>query len=129
MSDPATSQAPSASDILAAFAAALERGDAAGAAALFTSDARYQEPPRFAFAGREAIAAFFADFAARHGEVSYIVRHVLTSAAGDEAAAEWRFAHTRTSDGARAVYEGMCFLTLRGGQIAAWRGYSVRLPE
>lgn len=111
------------------FAACLEHGDAVGAAALFTEDARYEEPPRFTFTGRAEIERFFADFAARHGEVSYSVRRVLTDARGDEAAAEWRFAHTRTSDGARAVYEGMSFVTLRDGQIAAWRGYSVRLPQ
>lgn len=116
-------------DILATFAACLERGDASGAVTLFAADARYEEPPRFAFNGRDALERFFADFAARHTDVSYTVRRVLAGASGDEAAAEWRFAHTRTRDGQRAVYEGMSFLTLRNDQIVAWRGYSVRLPE
>lgn len=129
MSDPTNPAQRTVSDILAAFASCLEHGDAAGAAALFAEDARYEEPPRFAFTGREAIGAFLADFAARHHDVSYTVRRVLTSRDGDEAAAEWRFAHTRTSDGAWVAYEGMSFLTLRDGHIAAWRGYSARLPE
>ncbi|MBF6591152.1 MAG: nuclear transport factor 2 family protein [Ktedonobacterales bacterium] len=113
--------------LLRTFGAALERGDAAGAAACFALDAVYEEPPRFAFAGRAAIQGFCADFAARHSAVSFMVVRTLADPAGALVAAEWRFAHTRTGDGARMVYQGMSFLELDGGLIVRWRGFSAAL--
>ena len=173
---------PEVRSILARFADALAHGDAQDAAACFALDAMYSEPPRFAFAGRTAIAAFFADFTVRHREVSFTVARVLAGplaptpspigrggaraekapsvappragsgaiadaprgAGADSAspplrgegpgerlaAIEWRFAYTRTSDGARTVFEGMCWLELAAdGLIARWRGFSARVAE
>jgi limonene-1,2-epoxide hydrolase len=115
-------------ELLLAFGAALATGDAAAAAALFAPDAVYDEPPRFRFEGRPAIAAFIADFAARHTEVSFTVTRSLASADGALLAAEWRWAYRRL-DGAQRAFAGMCFVEVRGGLIARWRGFSARIPE
>lgn len=101
-----------------------ERGDADGAAALFAPDAIYSEPLAFSFAGRAAIHAFFADFAARHHDVRFELVRTLAAADGTLVAAEWRFAHTRTADGARKVYEGMSWIELADGLITRWHGLS-----
>jgi limonene-1,2-epoxide hydrolase len=110
--------------VLRAFATALEHGDVEAAAACFALDATYDEPPRFHFEGRAAIAAFIRDFAASHTYVYFEIVRTLASPDGAELAAEWRFGHTRGSDGARASYAGMSFITLTGGRIFSWRGYS-----
>lgn len=123
-----TSSARSIQSILARFAEALARGDAEEAAACFAPDATYSEPPRFAFTGRAAIVVFFADFTARHRDVSFTVARVLAAPDGPLAAVEWRFAYTSNGNGARTVFEGMCWLELAGdGLIAHWRGFSARI--
>lgn len=114
--------------MLRRLAVCWERGDADGAAALFASDAVYEEPPAHALAGRDAIRAFFADFAARHHDVAFTVVRALAAPAGDLAAAEWRFAHTRTADGERKVYVGLAWVDLdEVGLVARWRGFSARV--
>jgi uncharacterized protein (TIGR02246 family) len=122
--------------VLQRLAACWEHGDAEAAASLFAPDATYSEPPLFAFAGREAIRAFFADFAARHHDVSFRVVRALVQPLSDPraaiVAAEWRFAHTRTADGARKVYEGMSWINwidVDGGLITRWRGFSAPVGE
>lgn len=116
-------------DVLGRFAACLERGDAAGAAAVFTPDAEYAEPPRFHFTGREAIQGFIADFTARHRDVRYSLVRTLSALDGTLAAAEWRFSYTRVADGSRVAFEGLSWVELRGGLIVRWRGYSARVDE
>ncbi len=113
-----------AEELLRRLEVCLERGDAAGAAALFAPEATYSEPPMFAFAGRAAILAFFADFAARHHDVRFEAVRTLADPSGGLIAAEWRFAHTRTADGVRKVYEGMSWIERDGGLITRWRGFS-----
>jgi ketosteroid isomerase-like protein len=114
--------------VLRALADCWQRGDADAAAALFAPDAEYREPPRFAFDGRAAIHEFFADFAARHQAVTFEILGVLAAPDGALAAAEWRFAHTRTADGKRAAYRGMCWIELREALVTRWQGYSVMVP-
>jgi ketosteroid isomerase-like protein len=116
------------SDALIRFGACLERGDADGAANCFTSEAVYEEPPRFAFAGRPALRAFIADFLARHTDVSFTVERTLTSGDGSLVAAEWRWSYRRL-DGSPRAFAGMCFVELRDGLIARWRGYSAWAPS
>ena len=116
-----------AEEILRAFGERLASGDADGAASLFTEDAAYAEPPAAIFTGRAAIRGFIADFAARHHDASFTVSRTLSSADGREAAAAWRWAYTRDSDGEQRVFEGISFVTLRGEKIAAWHGYSARV--
>ncbi|HKV84899.1 MAG TPA: nuclear transport factor 2 family protein [Ktedonobacterales bacterium] len=113
-----------AADALRRFGACLEHGDTEAAAACFTEDAVYEEPPRFAFTGRPALRAFIADFLARHTEVRFTVARTLASADGALMAAEWRWSY-RSLDGSAHAFAGMCFVELRDGLIARWRGYSV----
>jgi ketosteroid isomerase-like protein len=110
--------------VLQRLAECWERGDVAGATALFAASAIYSEPPHFAFAGRDAIHAFFADFFARHHDIHFAVTRTLAAPSGALVAAEWRFAHTRTADGSRNVYEGMSWIEFAGGSITRWRGFS-----
>ena len=114
-------------ETLRAFGERLASGDADGAAALFTEDVAYAEPPAHAFSGRAALRDFIADFAARHHDVSFTVSRTLASPDGHEAAALWRWAYARNADGQRRVFDGACFLTLRDGLIASWQGYSARV--
>ena len=109
---------------LQTFGVLVERGDVGGAAALFTEDARYEEPPRPPLAGREAIRAFLADFAARHSNAQFTIDRAIVDPAGDRLAAEWRWSYTRIADGEQRIYEGMSFVEFRGGLIAFWRGFS-----
>jgi uncharacterized protein (TIGR02246 family) len=113
--------------LLQRFGECLARGDAAGAAALFTPDATYDEPPGHTFAGREALHAFIADFAAAHTDVSFTVVRMLASSDGALVAAEWRWTYTGAADGQRRAFEGMSFVELRDGLIARWRGFSARV--
>ena len=112
-------------EVLRAFGAALAAGDAAGAAALFTEDATYDEPPVH-FAGRAAIARFIAEFAAHHHNAAFSVARALVSPDGALAAAEWRWSYIRDSDGEERLFEGASFISYRDGLIAAWRGFSAR---
>lgn len=111
-------------DILRTFGAHLARGDYDAAAALFAPDALYEEPPRFRFAGREALRGFFRDFAARHSNVSFTVQRAIADPSGTLLAAEWRWEYTRDADGERRAFAGICFVDLAGGLIAHWRGFS-----
>ena len=113
--------------ILLAFGERLASGDAVGAAALFTEDSAYAEPPHAIFSGRVAIYGFIADFAARHHDASFTVSRILTRVDGLEAAVEWRWAYTRDVDGQRRVFDGISFIILRDGLIASWRGFSARV--
>jgi limonene-1,2-epoxide hydrolase len=111
--------------LLRAFGERLAAGDAEGAAALFTPDVAYDEPPAHTFHGRDALRAFIADFAATHSDVRFEVVRALASRDGATLAAEWRWSYTRTADGARRAFAGMCFVDVRDGQMATWKGYSV----
>jgi ketosteroid isomerase-like protein len=114
-------------EALRTFGERLASGDAEGAAALFTEDAAYAEPPNHIFTGRAALRDFIAEFAARHHAVNFTVTRLLVAPDGHETAALWRWAYTRDSDGQRRVFEGACFLTMRDGLIASWQGYSARV--
>lgn len=107
-----------------AFGAYLAVGDADRAAALFTDDVVYAEPPTFAFTGRAELLRFLEDFAARHTDASFTVSRILARSDGSEAAVEFRWAYVRNEDGKRQVFEGASFVTFRDGLIASWRGFS-----
>ncbi len=113
---------------LQAFGAAIERGKPAVAADLFAPDATYEEPPAPILRGRDALLAFFADFAGRHHNVSFTISRAFSDASNTRVAAEWRFAYTRTEDGTRRVDEGISILEFTAdGLIASWRGFSALL--
>jgi uncharacterized protein (TIGR02246 family) len=113
-------------ELLAAFGECLARGDAQAAADLFAPDAIYDEPPAAHLEGRDAIAAFIADFAARHTDVSFTVTRSLASSDGSLLAAEWHWAYRRL-DGMRRAFDGISFVTLHNGRITSWRGFSAPL--
>ncbi len=115
-------------ETLRAFGAAITRGEPGVAADLFAPDATYEEPPAPVLRGRDALLAFFTDFANRHSDVSFTISRAFPDASGTRVAAEWRFAYTRTEDGTRRVYEGISILEFTAeGLIASWRGFSALL--
>jgi len=115
-------------ETLRAFGVAITQGEPTAAADLFAPDATYEEPPAPILLGRDSLLAFFTDFAARHRDVSYTISRAFPDASNTRVTAEWRFAYTRTEDGARRVYEGISILEFTAeGHIASWRGFSARL--
>ncbi len=113
--------------ILAQCADALARGDADAAADLFDEDAIYEEPPRFRFVGREAIRAFFRDFAARHSAARFIVLRSVADPERGLLAAEWEWRYVSASDQRERVFTGMSFIAFAGDRITSWRGLSIPL--
>src|SRR3954453_18975255 len=106
------------------FAGAMARGDADAAAGVFTVDAVYEEPPRFRFAGREAIRAFLRDFTARHSDARFIVLRTVADRKRSLLAAEWEWRYVSASDGQERALAGMSFITFAGEKITSWRGFS-----
>lgn len=109
---------------LQTFGVLVEAGDAEGAAALFTEDAVYEEPPRPILQGRAAIRDFIADFAAHHIEAKFTIARAFVDPTGGRVAAEWRWSYTRTADGTQRAYDGISMVEFQGGLIAWWRGFS-----
>jgi uncharacterized protein (TIGR02246 family) len=114
-------------DTVARFADALARGDADAAADVFAADAIYEEPPRFLFEGREAIRAFFRDFAARHSDLRFMVLRAVADRGRNLLAAEWEWRYVSVSDGQERAFAGMSFISFSGDNIASWRGLSIPL--
>jgi uncharacterized protein (TIGR02246 family) len=114
-------------EVLARFADALARGDADATANLFDEDAIYEEPPRFRFEGREAIRAFFRDFAARHSAARFTVLRMVVDPEGSLLAAEWEWRYVSASDQRERAFSGMSFIAFAGDRIASWRGLSIPL--
>lgn len=114
-------------EVLARFADALARGDADVAANLFAEDAIYEEPPHFRFEGREAIRAFFRDFAARHSAARFTVLRFAADPERSLLAAEWEWRYLSASDQQERAFSGMSFIAFAGGRIASWRGLSIPL--
>jgi uncharacterized protein (TIGR02246 family) len=101
------------------------RGDALGAASLFTETALYSEPPAHELQGRANIAAFFQSFFARHSAIEFGFTRILIGEG--EAAAEWTFGYTRSSDGHHQRLVGIAFIDTLGGLIHIWRSFSGRI--
>jgi uncharacterized protein (TIGR02246 family) len=114
---------------LARFADALARNDADAAAEVFAVDAVYEEPPRFHFAGREAIRAFLRDFTARHFHARFSVLGAIADPGRSLLAAEWEWRYLSARDGQESAFAGMCFITFAGDKIASWRGLSIPLTD
>ena len=115
-------------ETLRAFGADIERGKPEAAADLFAPGATYEEPPAPMLRGRDALLTFFADFAARHSDVSFTISRAFADASNTRVASEWRFAYTRTEDGTQRVFEGMSIVEFDvSGHITSWRGFSALL--
>jgi uncharacterized protein (TIGR02246 family) len=114
-------------EVLAQFADALARGDVDAAADLFAEEAIYEEPPRFRFEGREAIRAFFRDFAARHSDARFTVLRAVADSERSLLAAEWEWRYVSASDQQKRAFSGMSFIVFAGDRITSWRGLSIPL--
>jgi uncharacterized protein (TIGR02246 family) len=114
-------------EVLVRFADALARGDPDTAAYLFAEDAIYEEPPHFRFEGREAIRAFFRDFAARHSAARFTVLRAVAAPERRLLAAEWEWRYLSASDQQERAFAGMSFIAFAGDKITSWRGLSIPL--
>jgi uncharacterized protein (TIGR02246 family) len=112
---------------LTQFADALARGNADTAADLFAEDATYEEPPRFRFEGREAIRAFFRDFAERHSDARFTVLRSVADPTQSLLAAEWEWRYVSASDGQERAFTGISFIIFAGNKITSWRALSISL--
>jgi hypothetical protein len=112
-------------ETLARFADALARRDADAAADLFAEDAVYEEPPRFRFEGREAIRAFFRDFAARHTNARFTVWRAVADPAQELLAAEWEWRYLTLPSWGFSGYA--CGNPLRW-RLTGLPGPTVRIP-
>ncbi len=101
------------------------RRDAQGAAALFSENAIYSEPPAHELQGRPAIFDFFHAFFASHYAIEFTFSRILIGEG--EAAAEWSFSYSRAIDGKRRRFVGIAFIDTASGLIHVWRSFSGRL--
>jgi len=109
--------------IVTAFTRAVEAGDGAGLAALFTEDGVYHDGFYGAFAGRSAIADMLdAHFHGAARDFRWEMRDLLADDA--QGYARWRFSYVSTlpaSDGRRVVFTGISRFDLEGGLIRRYR--------
>ena len=113
-------------DLLARFTAAVEAGDGAAFAALFTEDGEYHDVFYGTFAGRTAIAdmlenRFWRDAEAFRWEMLEPVDD------GRTGSARWRFSYASKlvgAEGKRIYMEGVGHFHLRDGLIARYEDYA-----
>lgn len=111
-----------ASGALANVLAAFARGDLAAAAAEFAEHGVYREARKPAVAGRAAVAAHFARFAASGGAWSFLVDDVIVD--GARACVVYRFAVPGGTGEGRRERAGCALVRLDGReQIEEWREY------
>ena len=107
-------------DMLGRFAGAVEAGDSAALAALFTEDGVYHDVFYGAFRGREAIAGMVRDLFHRDGQdFRWEFRDPVCD--GRVGYAAWLFsytARTRHAAGARVIFDGVGLFRLKDGLIA-----------
>lgn len=107
-------------ELLRAFTAAVEAGDGAGLARLFTEDGIYDDVFYGAFAGREAIAGMIADRFRRDGE-AFRWRMIDPVSDGETGYAQWAFSYRSKmphSAGRRVTMQGVgCFKLAPDGRI------------
>ncbi|MBV8643484.1 MAG: nuclear transport factor 2 family protein [Candidatus Eremiobacteraeota bacterium] len=109
-------------DSLTALLDAFARGDLSTAAGCFSADATYREPSRTALAGREAIAAHFARFAASGVAWTFTVDEVIAN--GARACVVYRFTASGGDGEPRRERAGCAVVRIdERGEIAEWREY------
>ncbi len=98
-------------------ARAWNEGDAARAAACFTADAVYSEPPdRQLFRGRDQLYEFFGGAAGRPGQMRMAWHHLAFNPGTGVGFGEFSFTYGTTA-------HGVVVLRVRDGQITNWREY------
>ena len=110
-------------DVLDAFAGAVEAGDGAALAALFTEDGVYDDVFYGVFEGREAIAGMIEDLFHRDGrDFRWAFGDPVDD--GRRGYADWMFSYTAATEhaeGTRVVFDGVGIFDLRDGSIARYR--------
>ena len=109
--------------MLRAFCDAAEQRKGVDFAALFTEDGVYHDVFYGTFAGRAAIAGMVDDWFYRAATDFRWDMHTPVSD-GETLYARYTFSFRSTlpeAGGARAMFEGVAIMTLRGGKIASYR--------
>jgi ketosteroid isomerase-like protein len=116
--------------MLRAFCEAVEQRNGKAFAALFTEDGVYHDVFYGAFAGREKIAALIDDWFYRTAEDFRWDMHEPVSD-GETLYARYTFSYRSTlpeAKGARAMFEGVSIMKLRGGKIAEYHEVANTAP-
>lgn len=117
-------------NLLTRFCRAVEAGDGAGFAQLFTDDGVYHDVFYGTFAGRERIAAMLTDWFHRDAHDFRWDMHDPVSN-GTTLYARYVFSFTSKlpgAEGRRAMFEGVSIMMLRDGLIASYREVAVTTP-
>lgn len=112
------------------FCRAVEQRDGKAFAALFTEDGVYHDVFYGAFAGREKVAQMIDDWFYRAAKDFRWVMHDPVSD-GKTLYARYTFSYTSTlpeAGGARAMFEGVAIISLRGGLIASYHEVANTAP-
>jgi ketosteroid isomerase-like protein len=116
--------------MLRAFCDAVERRNGTAFAALFTEDGVYHDVFYGAFAGRENIAAMIDDrFYRTAADLRWDMHEPVSN--GETLYARYTFSYRSTlpeANGARAMFEGVAIMQLRGGGIASYHEVANTTP-
>ena len=116
--------------MLRAFCDAVEQRNGAAFAALFAEDGVYHDVFYGAFAGRENIAAMIDDWFYRAATDFRWDMHAPVSD-GATLYARYTFSYRSTlpeAKGARAMFEGVAIMKLRGGKVACYHEVANAAP-
>ena len=103
--------------VMEELASAWNAGESARAAACFTEDAVYSEPPaKQLYRGRQALFEFFGGNEGRPGQMSMDWHHLAFNPETGVGFGEFSFTYGTTAHGVAVV-------RLRDGKIANWREY------
>jgi ketosteroid isomerase-like protein len=109
-------------ELLQRLADGWNNGDARQAAACFTPDALYTEPPdKQHYAGRDALYQFFGGTNGRAGEMNMVWHHIIFDEGNQLGAGEFTFTYGDT-------VHGVTMIKVREGLISNWREYWYASP-
>lgn len=117
-------------ELLSRFTTAVEAGDGAAFAALFTPDGVYHDVFYGVFQGRERISAMLTDWFHRDARDFRWDMHAPVCD-GTTLYARYVFSFTSKlpdAEGKRAMFEGVSIMTLRDGLIATYREVANAAP-
>ena len=113
-------------ELLDAFTQAVEAGDGAALAQVFTKDGQYHDVFYGTFKGRQAIADMLENYFYRDGE-AFKWEMLDPVDDGRTGYARWRFSYTaktEASRGRRVFMEGIGFFKLRDGLLESYADYA-----
>ena len=104
-------------ELLQRLAASWNQGNAEQAAACFTQDALYTDPPdKQYYAGRDALYQFFGGANGRAGEMNMVWHHIIFDETRQLGAGEFTFTYGDT-------VHGVTMIKVQEGLISNWREY------